>query len=272
MVGVGLSYNFDEISRKVHNALDILFQYDTRLLEINVHERSISHKLAEYIQVEFPCWNVDCEYNRTNYDPKTLKGIKKDKNNKTGRVYPDIIVHKRMRMKNLLAIEIKKTKHNPKDEKKLKSFTGPEYNYNFGLFIGFSKKHEVSLKWYKNGKKYQPQKNSNKRKWNYSPQDHSMTHTVLIDADILGWPKRNKKIKEDYKDNVKLVSEVPDLKQDSSDEKIASFIKKNGLHLLTGDKRAYSKILKNGRIGAVQISKYDWYDSGKRQVYLVKIF
>jgi len=49
---------------KVKYGLDILLREDGYLLEKNVSERAVTHKLAEHLQKIFPEWNVDCEYNR----------------------------------------------------------------------------------------------------------------------------------------------------------------------------------------------------------------
>ena len=39
---------------------------------MDANERSLTHKLAEYLQCEFPDWHVDCEYNRHGLDVKRL--------------------------------------------------------------------------------------------------------------------------------------------------------------------------------------------------------
>ena len=45
-------------------ALSELIERDSFLFEADANERSITHKLAEYLQAQFQDWNVDCEYNR----------------------------------------------------------------------------------------------------------------------------------------------------------------------------------------------------------------
>lgn len=137
------------------------------LLEIEVNERSISHKIAEYLQALFLEWHVDCEYNRNGIETKKLPDISEcSEDKKTDKVYPDIIVHRRLTMNNLLVIEIKTT-HNDAGEKcdfeKLKLFTSSDgdYKYNFGLFIKFNVNefdttHWESaiseIKWYSEGR------------------------------------------------------------------------------------------------------------------------
>lgn len=94
------------VVKKVERAIEKLIENDGFLLKTDAHERSVTHKLAEYLQQEFPYWHVDCEYNRDNHqETKTIKNlsIKKD-------VFPDIIIHHRGTKDNLLAIEVKNPK------------------------------------------------------------------------------------------------------------------------------------------------------------------
>ncbi|WP_151147699.1 hypothetical protein [Haloarcula sp. CBA1131] len=119
------------------------------LLQNNVHERSIVHKFAAYLQQEFDNEVgdeevvVDCEYNRENHgDTKTLPKPQED--NEEDQIYPDVIVHKRgNHSKNLLVIEAKKetNKDNFKsDKKRLRILTNDgdhnkRYNYDQGVFL-----------------------------------------------------------------------------------------------------------------------------------------
>lgn len=144
-----------EIQKKVKNAIDKLFVNDPYLLEADANERSISHKLALYIQEEFEEFDVldvDCEYNRDkhhvtkkllNWRNRCLKGIKPDDDDaKT--VFPDIIVHQRDEsINNLLVTEIKKScnlnnRECDCDKEKIKNFiSDPKLHYKFGVFINF---------------------------------------------------------------------------------------------------------------------------------------
>lgn len=100
---------------------------------------------------------------------------------------------------------------------------------------------------------------------------NSLTHIVLIDHDEHGWAdKKNEKIRKEYEE-IQYVGEDPNPQMGASDEEIATFCEKNNYDLLTADKKAYTDMLKNTRVKAVQISKYDWDDSGKKWVYLIKI-
>jgi len=118
------------VKQKVVRAYKELLRHDFYLLQVAANERSITHKFAEYLQREFPSYDVDCEYNRTGIEPKTLdrlkselsKGVPLDDEDATT-VFPDIIVHHRGTRNNFLVIEAKKdVKADPKDEKKLSAY------------------------------------------------------------------------------------------------------------------------------------------------------
>lgn len=150
-------YSNDEIMNKVENSLEKLFTNDSFLLQKVGSERSVAHKLAEYLQRQFLDWNVDCEYNRKNLDIKILDGIREcSEQRKTDRVSPDIIVHKRNTNENLLVIEIKVAKDDLCDIKKLKKFTFSkgEYRYQLGLFIKFNLTEEPSCSWFNDGENF----------------------------------------------------------------------------------------------------------------------
>ena len=125
---------------------------------MNANERSITHKLAEHLQREFPEWHVDCEYNRLGRDTKRLQldvGELKPDDIEAKTVFPDIIVHRRMTHKNLLVIEVKKAsgQANTGDIKKLKCFTKVlEYQYQYGLKLEQDGHPELEL--YRNGESY----------------------------------------------------------------------------------------------------------------------
>src|SRR5690348_12399807 len=92
----------EELQQKVKAAIERLLNQDAYLLEHDVNERSISHKLATYLQIEIGDeWDVDCEYNRDHDDAKRLGSLSaysesvviSDTSAKT--VFPDIIIHHR---------------------------------------------------------------------------------------------------------------------------------------------------------------------------------
>lgn len=130
-----------DIEKLIQISLNEFFANERPLLDVDANERSISFKLATYIQKHVPSdWNVDCEYNRDGNEPKHL-GISiesihsDDTEGKT--VYPDIIVHKRKTKENLLIIEIKKSDSNTKNDiKKIQAFLNSDkYRYHFGLML-----------------------------------------------------------------------------------------------------------------------------------------
>ena len=148
-------YTEKEIKSKVNIAIGVLFKNDIFLLENNVHERSIAHKLAEYLQVQFLDWDVDCEYNRKGLETKILENIRQcSEQRKTDSVLPDIIIHKRNTNHNLIVVEIKTNNQDDAcDIEKLKLFTANDgkYKYSLGLFIKFNRNNKPSMRWFQNG-------------------------------------------------------------------------------------------------------------------------
>lgn len=131
----------EDIEAKVDAAIERLFERDAQLIEIDVNERSISHRLALYLQDEFPEWDVDCEYNRKGHnevkrlDLPVIQIASNDTEAKT--VFPDIIVHHRTTDDNLLVIEMKKTTSqvsSDADFQKLKVFKH-QLGYRHALFL-----------------------------------------------------------------------------------------------------------------------------------------
>lgn len=154
-----MSFRKDDIERIIRSCLQKLRKQDKYLLDKKVNERTITHKLAEYLQEQFLEFNVDCEYNRFDEMPKELE-LPMDNVNwndtEAKTVFPDIIVHKRGTQKNnLLVIEIKKSSNsNPGnfDRKKLKAFLKDPYNYRFGLFLRIDLDDEDDyLEWFTKG-------------------------------------------------------------------------------------------------------------------------
>lgn len=132
-------YPLEDVKKRVIAAICALYRHDRELLDIDANERSITHKLAEHLQREFPCWHVDCEYNRRGLDSKRLNTNWQCRPDDTEaeRVFPDIIVHRRGTHENLIVIEVKKAggQEETHDITKLKAFTGPCYQYQYGLFL-----------------------------------------------------------------------------------------------------------------------------------------
>jgi len=137
--------NSKEPGEALVKALTRLIDKDRDLFEINVNERSITHKFALYLQEIYKDWNVDCEYNRKGHDIKELEIQELKPNNQDSdaqTVFPDIIIHKRVSDENYLVIEAKKTSSSVSkkaDIKKLNAFRD-QLGYQYALFIEFSVK------------------------------------------------------------------------------------------------------------------------------------
>ena len=122
-------------------AMEEFLSSESDLLALDVNERSLTHKLAEYVQRQFGSWDVDCEYNRLGDAVKRLPRARPVRTDdaKGRTIFPDIIVHKRGKRRNLLVIEAKKTTNNERadDEDKLVGLTsrGGDYGYTFGLHL-----------------------------------------------------------------------------------------------------------------------------------------
>lgn len=58
---------------KIEQGLGLLLARDGYLLEKNISERAITHKLGEHLQGLYPEWNVDCEFNKNLDNPKKFQ-------------------------------------------------------------------------------------------------------------------------------------------------------------------------------------------------------
>ncbi len=127
----------------IFNAISILYKRDYYLIQNNVSERSISHKLGCYLQVLYNDYDVDCEYNRNaleeNGHTKRIHLYGKSERD----VMPDIIVHKRGNNdENLLIVECKKYigRDLDYDRKKMEFYTTGKFGnlgYTNGAIIVF---------------------------------------------------------------------------------------------------------------------------------------
>jgi len=120
----------EQINKALNASLDLLLSDDVDILWLDINERTISHRLAFYLETHFPGWNVDCEYNRDHEDVKRLnikrRNVMSDDTQATT-VFPDIIVHRRGTDQNLLVIEMKKTTSQESDD------------YDYGKLLAFKK-------------------------------------------------------------------------------------------------------------------------------------
>ena len=132
----------EQIEIRVNFSIQELFEKDLYLLAVNANERSITHCLANYLQLQFPSYNVDCEYNRDGIEPKRLGHLdlypnSHDEDAQT--VFPDIVVHRRGTNENLLVIEVKKRSNPANRETDILKLRGyqRELGYRFALFVEF---------------------------------------------------------------------------------------------------------------------------------------
>lgn len=163
--------SFNDTKQKIEVALRKLRVNDSFLIDANTNERTISHKLAEYLQESYPRpdWNVDCEYNRHGLEKKEID-VPKDNINwddtEARTIFPDIVVHKRNNDNyNRLVIEVKKSSNKEShklDKIKLMALTREPYRYNFGLFLEISvSKGADFLQWFVGGKIFHEQSHPN---------------------------------------------------------------------------------------------------------------
>ena len=153
-------YHEDHIYENVVKSLQAFFIRDKDLLDKDVNERSITHKIAEYLQYQFPDLNVDCEYNRRGNHGAGKKTLSTNES-----VFPDIVIHKRgTKKENLVVIEAKKKgRSSGIDRDKLADYTNPNsYGYKVGLSLVFDIREkrisEISI--YKGGNEEKADKKS----------------------------------------------------------------------------------------------------------------
>ncbi|MGA2162566.1 MAG: hypothetical protein ABSG28_10305 [Methanoregula sp.] len=89
-----------DILNRITSALYEFKEKDIILLDLTADERAATHRIAIYLEKQFPDWDVDCEYNRKGRIRKGLPDI--------GSVRPDIVIHHRDTDENLLVFEVKK--------------------------------------------------------------------------------------------------------------------------------------------------------------------
>src|SRR6476661_2467922 len=143
---------------KVVTALAEFYAHEAFLLERDLGERTLTHRLAVHLEKQFSGWNVDCDYNRLGERTLRLpKGTMVSTDDHLGKsVYPDIVVHQRGIPNNLLAIEVRKdSNHQPveHDQHKLQALTDPHlwFAYRIGVLVTLGKKQVTSSEVYVGG-------------------------------------------------------------------------------------------------------------------------
>lgn len=127
---------------KVVRALGEFYARETYLLEKDLGERTLTHRLAVHLERQFEGWDVDCDYDRLGERTLRLpKGSIVSTDDHLGKsVYPDIVVHRRAVPENLLAVEVRKaSNHQPPehDRHKLRALTDPHlwFAYRIGIYL-----------------------------------------------------------------------------------------------------------------------------------------
>ena len=143
---------------KVVSAVTEFYAREAFLLEKDLGERTLTHRLAVQVEKQFPGWEVDCDYNRLGERTLRLpKGTIVGTDDTSGKsVYPDIVVHQREIPDNLLAIEVRKAiNHQPPDhdQRKLRALTDPHlwFAYRIGVLLTLGKKNVTSSEVYVGG-------------------------------------------------------------------------------------------------------------------------
>ncbi len=163
-----------EIKENLDTAISNLNGNDSYLLENDINEPCVSHRLALHMTPLFEGYHVDCEYNGNVDDHNGKKriqvlkdevlraGIVVDDNNEIIEklIYPDIIVHNRGdNNHNILIIEVKKktNKMIEYDRVKLRAYTSRYYEdgleYRLGCLLIYSTgaNPDIELEFYVNG-------------------------------------------------------------------------------------------------------------------------
>lgn len=116
-------------------AIEEFYKKDGDLFEVGASERSMVFRIGLYLSQAIEKddllseYCVDCEYNRNVSTPKEIE---------TGRIIPDLLIHKRKLPDNLVAMEFKKEGNDTEeDQNKLISLTeqSGKYRYAVGLLI-----------------------------------------------------------------------------------------------------------------------------------------
>ena len=133
---------------KLIAALHDFYAREAFLLERDLGERALTHRLAVCIEKQFSGWEVDCDYDRLGDRTMRLPhGSIVSTDDHFGKsVYPDIVVHQRDIPNNLLAIEVRKaSNHQPieHDQQKLRAMTDPHvwFAYAIGVLLTLAKGH-----------------------------------------------------------------------------------------------------------------------------------
>jgi len=131
---------------KLIAALQDFYAREAFLLERDLGERALTHRLAVCVEKQFSGWEVDCDYDRLG--DRTIRlphgTVSSTDDHLAKSIYPDIVVHQRDIPNNLLAIEVRKaSNHQPieHDQHKLQALTDPHiwFAYAIGAMVTLAK-------------------------------------------------------------------------------------------------------------------------------------
>ena len=139
-------------------ALKEFYAREAYILEKDLGERALTHRLAVLVEKQFGGWEVDCEYDRLGERTLLLpKGSIASTDDHLGKsIYPDIVVHQRDIPNNLLAVEVRKaSNHQPieHDQHKLQALTDPHlwFAFSLGVCVTLAKKNVTFSEVYAGG-------------------------------------------------------------------------------------------------------------------------
>jgi hypothetical protein len=131
---------------KVVAALKEFYAREAFLFAQDLGERTLTHRLAVYLEKQFPDFVADCDFDRLG--PRTLglpHGSIVSTDDHLGKsIFPDIVVHQREVPNNLLAIEVRRAgNHQPieHDRQKLRALTDAHiwFAYWIGVLVTLGK-------------------------------------------------------------------------------------------------------------------------------------
>jgi hypothetical protein len=144
----------DKLLSAVNDALCKLSIDDDYLLLNGLSERCLAHKFAMKLSALFPDYDIDVEYNRFEFNPKSIEVYESDMSRAISlldkplgtvvakHVYPDVIIHKRGSVTNIAAFEIKRKSQCSPRQKAFDIFKLKKYSeaantlkYLSGIFI-----------------------------------------------------------------------------------------------------------------------------------------
>ena len=144
---------------KLIAALHEFYAHETFLLERDLGERTLTHRLAVHVEKQFSGWEVDCDYDRLGERTLRLpRGTVVSTDDHLGKsIYPDIVVHQRDAPNNLLTIEVRKaSNHQPveHDQHKLRALTHQHlwFAYATGVLLTLARKNVTRSEIYAGGR------------------------------------------------------------------------------------------------------------------------